>query len=93
MVLARRRSMTAAEVREFLDDVLEEEALVLDGLAETHGVSERFIRQLFRSLEAIRAHAIERLDGVTGSPPPGAGPGGIKPRPAVEEFLARLGRG
>ncbi|MFN8180147.1 MAG: hypothetical protein U0167_19625 [bacterium] len=82
--------MTEAEVREFLDDVLEEEALVLDGLAETHGVSDRFVRQLFRSLEAIRAHAIERLEGVAGSPSPGAG--SSRPRPAVEEFLAKLGR-
>ena len=83
--------MTSAEVRALLDDVFEEEALVLGGLMEIHGVSSMFVRQLFGSLLAIRAHALERLDGSAGSPTNQTPVGGTN-RPAIDEFLASLGR-
>ena len=83
--------MTTSEVRELLDDIFEEEALVVGGLMEIHGASTAFVRQFFGSLEAIRAHALERLAGEARPPSPEPGPGGS--RPAIEEFLARLGRG
>ena len=83
--------MTTAEVRALLDDTFEEEALVLGGLMEIHGLSSVFVRQLFGSLQTIRAHALERLDGVAGSPP---NPDDVRgrTRPAIDEFLASLGR-
>ena len=82
--------MTTAEVRQVLDELFEEEALVLGGLVEMHAVSDDFVEQLFRSLAMIRDHALERI-GWASESPPASDRVRNRPRPAVERFLSRLG--
>ena len=84
--------MTTSEVRELLDDVFEEEALVIGGIAELHGISDEAIDRLIRSLAVIRDKVRRRIDDPLGAP--ALQPTRVcEPRPAIEQFLARLGRG
>jgi hypothetical protein len=69
-----------AEVKELIDEVLEEQALAIGGLAADYGMEDRVIRGLIKSLSSIRDRAIRRLDEEQ------------VPHPAIVEFLARLGR-
>lgn len=84
-------AMTTADVQRLLDDIFEEQALVVGGLMELHDASAVFVRQFFKSLAATRTHALERLAGGDTTPAAVRGSGAAA-RPAVEEFLAEIGR-
>ena len=80
------------DAHRLLDGVFEEQALVIGGLITVHDVEDEFIRRLFRSMGAIRAKAFRSLQG-SSADPKGAPPAPLRvPHPAIEEFLARLGR-
>ncbi|MFN8179289.1 MAG: hypothetical protein U0167_15260 [bacterium] len=79
-------------VRELVDDVFEEEALAIGGLVALYHVDETAVQRLFASLTVIRDKTLRRIGS-------GGAPAAIfeerprsEPHPAVEEFLARLGR-
>ena len=86
--------ISKAEATELIDDLFEEEAFVIGGLAAIHEMDDNLVRRLMRSLEVIRGKALRRLgDGTPGG-------GGVakrsrervKPHPAIEEFLRSLRR-
>jgi hypothetical protein len=85
--------MDKRQVRELLDDLHEEQALAIGGLIAAHPVEDDFIWRLFRSLDVVRQKALKRLDG---SDPRRANRVATaafpEPHPAIEEFLAKLGR-
>lgn len=80
------------EVRDLMDDMLEELALVIGGLAACCKLRDDAVRHLVTTLADVRARFLRRLEG--GAPgrecqpgPEGAGP---KPHPAITEFLLSL---
>ena len=85
--------MTKEETRQFLDGVMEEQALVVGGLVTLYAVDDTFIRRLFRSLTAIRKTALDRLDGRDDGSTPEQPRASTEPHPAIEQFLRGLGRG
>ena len=79
--------MSTTETRRLIDQVFREEALVLGGLAAVRELNDKQVGRLVQSLSAIRDRAHERLTA-TAAPAPEAR--GIRPHPAIEEFLAKL---
>ncbi|GJM43676.1 MAG: hypothetical protein DHS20C21_05180 [Gemmatimonadota bacterium] len=77
-----------------LDDAFEEAALAIGGLIVIHPVEDEVIQRLFASLTVIRERSLRRVEGVGKLPDASSsapcGPG--EPHPAVEAFLATLGR-
>jgi hypothetical protein len=81
------------DVRELLDDLFEETALAIGGLIAIHPVDDQVVARLFASLHVIRDKAMCRIEGTQwGESRPQSGHRTSEPHPAVEEFLARLGR-
>jgi hypothetical protein len=84
-----------AEVRELINDLFEEEALVLGGLVAVHEVNDDLVWRLVRNLDAIRRKTLRRLednDPDSGGSVPPKRPN-IRPHPAIEQFLLGLRRG
>ena len=75
------------------EDLFEEVALVVSELASTHRVEDGFVWELMRSLDGVRARALNEVscpsEGVSDTPE------SVEPHrthPAVEAFLTTLGR-
>jgi len=86
--------LTMTEARELVDDLFEEEALLVGGLAAVRGMDDDLVWRLMRSLDAIRRKVLRRL-GDTGPDDGGGMPSeqsNLKPHPAVEEFLIKMRR-
>ena len=87
--------LSKAEVRELINDLFEEEALVLGGLVALHKIEDDVIWRLIKSLDSIRRKVLHRLEDKA----PEDGDGGparrpnLKPHPAIEDFLLSLRRG
>ena len=82
----------ATEAKELIDDLFEEEALVIGGLVAIHDVEDDLVWRLFRNLNVIRKKTLRHLDTkapLSDGDPPGDR-AGLKPHPAIEEFLLRL---
>ena len=80
---------SVGKVRELVDAVLEEEALVIGGRAALGEIEDEEVERLVETLEEVR-------DGILGSldldRPSGHGrdAGNPRPHPAVERFLGEL---
>ncbi len=84
--------ITAAEARELIDDVFEEEALVIGGMVALHELDEDAVWGLIRSLDIIRGKALRRLEKegpANSGDSPARGPN-LRPHPAIEDFLLAL---
>ena len=84
--------ISECEAKELIDDLFEEEALVIGGLVAIHDVEDDLVWRLFRNLDVIRKKTLRHLDTKAPSndgDPPGERPG-LKPHPAIEEFLLSL---
>ena len=83
-----------AQVKELIDDLFEEEALVIGGLAAVHKMDDDLVWRLVKNLDVIRRKVLRRIDDKT---PDNGGlspkQSNITPHPAIEEFLRTLGRG
>ena len=84
--------MTQDEAKGLVNQVLEEQAMVLGGLAALDEIDDEAVWRLVRSLDAIRLRALRRINRCP------AGPGESDPRvdppprphPAIEQFLRHL---
>jgi hypothetical protein len=83
--------MRVDDVRDLLDDVFEEEAFAIGGLVAAHPVSDIIVERLVRSLTVIRARTLRKLEGRDAGQPE-VERGAVGPHPAIETFLAQLGR-
>ena len=86
--------ISRAEVKKLVDDVFEEEALLLGGLAAVHELDDDFVWGFIKNLDLIRDNALRALDNrqptsLDGSPPRAPD---LKPHPAIEDFLLKLRR-
>ena len=83
--------LTKTEARDFMDEIFEEEALVIGGLAAVGEIDGDLVRRLVESLNTIRTRAIRRLDDGDEDVNPLNGTS-LKPHPAIEEFLLKIRR-
>jgi len=84
--------ISKAEARQLVDDLFEEEALVLGGIAAVHRVDDEIVWRLVKNLDAIRRKTLRRIEGRSAAD---AGPSGccdLRPHPAIEDFLIKLRR-
>ena len=86
--------ITKAEAKGLINDLFEEEALLIGGLAAVHDVEDDLVWRLIRNLDVIRGKALRRLDAKepdrsAGSP---AARPNLRPHPAIEEFLLSIRR-
>ena len=86
--------ISKAEVKELIDELFEEEALVIGGLVAFHQVDDELIWRLMKNLDVIRGKTLRRIgareqdigdDGEATRPE-------LKPHPAIEEFLLNIRR-
>ena len=80
------------EARSLIDDIFREEALVIGGLVANHGLDDDLVWRLVRNLEAIRGRILRRLDDelpLDETVPERERPG-VKPHPAISDFLCCL---
>ncbi len=84
-----------ARVKEIIDDLFEEEALVIGGMAVVHELEDDVVWRLVRNLDVIRRKVLRRIDekvpdaaAVNAASSPN-----LRRHPAIEEFLLRLKRG
>jgi hypothetical protein len=83
-----------AELRELIDEIFEEEALVLGGIVAVHDVDDDLVWRLVRNLDSIRGRALRRIAAQEPDPPdepPRVRPD-LRPHPAIEEFLLKIRR-
>lgn len=84
--------ITTEEAKDIINDLFEEEALVIGGLAAVHEMDDDLIWRLMKNLDVIRGKALRRLDDRTcGSEAPESRPN-LRPHPAIEDFLQNLRR-
>lgn len=84
--------ISKAEVRDLVDDLFEEEALVIGGIVAVHEIDDDLVWRLIRNLDVIRGKILRRLDGTKGgsaSGEPLRRPN-LKPHPAIEDFLLKI---
>ena len=83
-----------AEVRQLINDLFEEEALVIGGLVAVHRLDDDLIWRLVKNLDVIRGRFLRRIDAreasENGNSP--APPANLKPHPAIEDFLLNIRR-
>jgi len=80
------------EVRELLDELLEEEALLIGGSLAMYQVDDDFIWKLMKGLDQIRDRFIARIEDMPDDPSAAGGRINLTPHPAIEHFLLRLRR-
>ena len=86
--------ISKAKVKELINDLFEEEALVIGGLVAVHQVDDDLIWRLVKNLGVIRTKVLRRLEDTASAvaeTPPVRRPN-LKPHPAIEDFLLTLRR-
>ncbi len=86
--------ISKGEVRDLINDLFEEEALVIGGLVAVHEMDDDLVWRLVKNLDVIRGKILRRLqDDVTadedGTPPRRPN---LRPHPAIEDFLLSVRR-
>ena len=86
--------ISKTEAKELINDLFEEEALVIGGLAAVHKVEDDVIWRLIKNLDVIRRKILRRLDDQDPDDEGGGPPKrpNLKPHPAIEDFLLSLRR-
>ena len=80
------------EVRELVDELFEEEALVIGGLVAAYGIDDDLVTSLMGNLEAIRGNMITRIESRDDSAEARPKRSSVEPHPAIKEFLIKLRR-
>jgi hypothetical protein len=84
--------ITTAEAKDLINDIFEEEALLIGGLAAVHEMDDDLVWRLVKNLDVIRGKFLRRLgDGQENSGDGSAARrSNLKPHPAIEDFLHNL---
>jgi len=85
--------LTKTEVKELINDVFEQQALVLGGLVAMQGMDDELVWSLVRSMDTIRMRTLRSLDSAgPAEGDSGEGRADLKPHPAIEDLLLKLRR-
>ena len=85
---------TQAEAKALVNDLFEEEALVIGGLVAVHLMDDDLVWRLVKNLDVIRGKTLRRIeakDAQSAGDTAAARPN-LRPHPAIEDFLLKLGR-
>ena len=84
--------ITEAEAKDLIDDIFEEEALVIGGLAAVHDLTDDLVWRLVRNLDVIRTRALQSLGEDEAEDHDESRPArpNLKPHPAIEDFLLKI---
>ena len=82
------------DATDLINDLCEEVALVVGGLAAVHDVDDDLVWRLIKNLDAIRGKALRRVGIRDPTDADGKQKGGssFTPHPAIEDFLLKLRR-
>ena len=83
--------ITTEGAKNLIDDLFEELALVIGGLAAVHEMEDDLVWRLVKNLDVVRGKALRRLEDRTEKEGPERSPN-LKPHPAIEDFLRNLRR-
>ena len=86
--------ISKAEVRQFINDLFEEEALLIGGLVAVHHVDDDLVWRLVKNLDVIRRKTLRRVEareGDGGNSDMAVRPN-LKRHPAIEDFLLNIRR-
>lgn len=86
--------ISKAEVRDLINDLFEEEALVIGGLVAVHEMDDDLVWRLVKNLDVIRGKVMRRLEDKAPADGDGTPPRrpNLKPHPAIEDFLLSVRR-
>jgi len=86
--------ISKAHVRDLINDLFEEEALVIGGLVAVHEMDDDLVWRLVKNLDVIRGKILRRLEDKVTSDEDGTPPRrpNLKPHPAIEDFLLSVRR-
>lgn len=85
--------MATDEVRQIIDDLFEEEALLIGGLAATHRLEDNLVWRLVKNLDVIRARFLRRIEARdTDGHETATARRYLTPHPAIEDFLMSIRR-
>ena len=82
-----------AEVRQLVDDLFEEEALVIGGLVAVRRLDDELVWRLMKSFDIIRSRFLQRIENRDARDNAAASQPDLTPHPAIEDFLLRVRRG
>ena len=82
--------VSEAEVKDVLDRVFEEEALIIGGLVALYDVSDDVVFKLINGLDAVRDKALRRLERGRAKENGARSRPDFTPHPAIEEFLEKV---
>jgi hypothetical protein len=77
-------------VKILINELIREEALVIGSLVTSHAVSDDFLWELCRNLDALRIEFLSRLEPAHGSLGGSRSKSDLRPHPAVQELLRRI---
>jgi hypothetical protein len=80
------------EVKELLDELLEEEALLVGGIVALHPIRDELIWKLMKGLDQIRNRFIAKVEDAPEDPAIADNQLNLTPHPAIEHFLLKLKR-
>lgn len=84
--------ITTEETKDLINDLFEEVALVIGGLAAVHEMDDDLVWRLVKNLDVIRGKALRRIEDRTSKNEAAEGELKFKPHPAIEDFLRNLRR-
>lgn len=84
--------ITTEEAKDLINDLFEELALVIGGLAAVHEMDDDLVWRLVKNLDVIRGKALRRIEDRTSESGVSEGRPNLKPHPAIEDFLQNLRR-
>lgn len=86
--------ITKTEVRQIINDLFEEEALVIGGLVAVHDMDDDLVWRLVKNLDVIRGRFLRRIEArdASGNGDNSAPRHNLKPHPAIEDFLLNMRR-
>lgn len=80
------------ETKDLINDLFEEVALVIGGLAAVHEMDDDLIWRLVKNLDVIRGKALRRIEDRNSENDVPERKPKLKPHPAIEDFLRNLRR-
>lgn len=80
------------EAKNLINDIFEEVALVIGGLAAVYEMDDDPIWRLMKNLDVIRGKALRRFDDRDTRDEAPEGRPNLKPHPAIEDFLRNVRR-